>query len=286
MLAEEDPSITELEAYLHESPSDGTETSLPYMPELPLVDAGFPSNYYYPPCQPIGYPSQNEYISCDFIQRSSETSHSPIGLTANGYEEVHDISEQGIQIGHPEQIQMPVQQSTHGESTSKQSNVALFISGFDKLLPSSLATTEAPAPKKSTQKKVRKTKLKPAVVSEWRCVPCNRMFRMERGLLQHNGSYHSGVKPYSCNVCGKRYHDQQTTLQHQRRHTAVDKPFKCEYCTRQYHHPNDLKRHIDLHHGVARYNCKYCGKAFDRNDHVKDHETSHENGTVKRKRRN
>lgn len=121
--------------------------------------------------------------------------------------------------------------------------------------------------------------------SEWQCLPCNRMFRNRGGLLQHNNTHHSGEKPFVCKFCGKRYHAEDAMLQHERRHTFADKPFKCGSCTKQYLHQYDLKRHVDLHHKEAPFTCKYCGKPFDRDDHVKDHETSHENGTVKRRRK-
>ncbi|XP_065086355.1 zinc finger protein 69 homolog B-like [Ochlerotatus camptorhynchus] len=267
MPAEQNPSTAELSAYLYEPSTGATET--------------YRCHYYYSTFQSTECSSRDEYISCDFTKPPADTTHSLIGFVTN------DNLEQSVQKDHHKQIPTSAPKLTNDEP-SDQSNVALSTE-FDKL--QSAAATKTPlvsagVPKKPTQTKVRKPALKPAVVSEWRCVPCDRMFRIERGLLQHNLYFHSGVKPYSCNVCGKRYHDQQTTLQHQRRHAAVDKPFKCEKCTRQYHHPYDLKRHIDLHHGVARYNCRYCGKAFGRADHVKLHETSHDNGTVKRKRKN
>ncbi|EAT42024.1 AAEL006392-PA [Aedes aegypti] len=204
--------------------------------------------------------------------------------------------------------------------TSPYSNVVLYVSGLNHLEPnppripsvveptveivelpsdseleaesvnfcpqSTVATFNGTARKK-LRRGIKNTSLyKPPVISEWKCIPCNRMFRNKGGLLQHKNTHHSGERPFVCKVCGKRFHEEPKKQQHENRHAVTDKPFKCSSCPRQYLHQYDLKRHADLHHKDATFTCKYCGKGFDRHDHVRDHETSHENGTAKRPRKN
>lgn len=184
----------------------------------------------------------------------------------------------GLPPNKPTQINPPVVQSVKLEPLP---SVELFTESKPQ------ATGTSPDGEQQRKRKYAKKYLKPAIVSEWVCVPCNRMFRNKGGLHQHNNSQHSGEKPFACKVCGKRFHNQECFEQHAQKHEKVDKPFKCNLCTKQYCHSYDLKRHVILHHTPnKRYTCRYCDKAFDRNDHVQDHETSHENGTVKRIRRN
>lgn len=138
------------------------------------------------------------------------------------------------------------------------------------------------SPKKKGAKKVKKNLKK--FTSAWNCEPCGRSFKSKGGLLQHNKQIHSGPTPHGCDICGKRYRDFDTMQQHRQRHLMKDKPFKCDECPRQFIRLSDLLRHVNLHHGESRHRCGFCGKAFDRADHLRDHELSHENGTVKKRR--
>lgn len=160
--------------------------------------------------------------------------------------------------------------------------IQLNIVGY--LNPDGTLTSMMPSPKKSRNRrpKPRKTGKLHKIIGDYPCKQCERTFKSKSGLSQHNNSNHSGPMPHQCSICGKRFRDIDIMILHHQRHSQRDKPYKCTDCSKQFMFSTDLHRHVNLHHGVCRFVCSICGKAFDRRDHLRDHEMSHLNGTAKK----
>uniref|UniRef100_A0A1Q3EV92 Putative c2h2-type zn-finger protein n=1 Tax=Culex tarsalis TaxID=7177 RepID=A0A1Q3EV92_CULTA len=145
--------------------------------------------------------------------------------------------------------------------------------------------TVSVAPTKTVRKRGRKPLPKaPVTNSEFHCLPCNKVFKRHRGLLQHNHYHHSGPKEHLCTVCGKKYPTVERLQTHVQKHNDAFKAYGCQHCTKRFSKPFDMKRHIWTSHGEAPFSCSYCDKRFGRLDHVEQHELSHKNKTVIRKK--
>lgn len=166
-------------------------------------------------------------------------------------------SETQVQCTAPQLVaaeKPPVSSGTSETSSQNETQKEELVSG-DSAPATASVTSEV------SKMITGKGQLKPVVVSEWLCSPCNKMFRRQNGLHQ----------------------DEQQLQEHQVRHTAKEKPYKCLECPLQYYHLIDLKRHIELYHGASRHVCKYCKTTIARQDHRILFDKTHENGTVTNK---
>ncbi|KAL1397051.1 hypothetical protein pipiens_010036 [Culex pipiens pipiens] len=159
--------------------------------------------------------------------------------------------------------------------------VIMYIDEHGTLRPYEPTATIAPTPSKPIRKRGRKPLPKaPVTESEFYCLPCNKVFKRHRGLLQHNHYHHSGPKEHQCAQCGKKYPTLERLQAHVQKHNDAFKPYGCSHCTKRFSHPHDMKRHIWTSHGEAPFSCSFCDKRFGRLDHVEQHEISHKNNTV------
>ncbi|XP_062551541.1 zinc finger protein Gfi-1b-like [Armigeres subalbatus] len=194
----------------------------------------------------------------------------------------HTAQPEPVVAAQPQQQMVP--QELAPDNTLFGFPIQLNIVGYlnpDGTLKSMMPSTP-PKKSKNRNPKPRKKVERRNIIGDFPCKQCGRTFKSKGGLCQHNNSNHSGPMPHQCSVCGKRFRDIDIMLLHRQRHSQKDKPFKCTDCSKQFMFSTDLNRHVDLHHGVSRYVCSYCGKALDRRDHLKDHEMSHLNGTAKK----
>ncbi|XP_038106394.1 transcription factor YY2 [Culex quinquefasciatus] len=159
--------------------------------------------------------------------------------------------------------------------------VIMYIDEHGTLRPYEPTVTVAPTASKPVRKRGRKPLPKaPVTESEFYCLPCNKVFKRHRGLLQHNHYHHSGPKEHQCAQCGKKYPTLERLQSHIQKHNDAFKPYGCQHCTKRFSHPHDMKRHIWTSHGEAPFSCSFCDKRFGRLDHVEQHEISHKNNTV------
>lgn len=165
----------------------------------------------------------------------------------------HDMTE--LELVLSDQSKLPVQQTTSTKTTD-------------------LKATKHPRPRCQYQN------------SSFTCEPCGRTFGRRSSLRQHNNVHHSGPREHRCETCGKQFHTVDDLRKHVKRHMAQNKPFKCPECPRQFNYHQDLVRHTAVQHGVAKYECKQCGKRIARQDHLLLHEASHAKQLARKQRRN
>lgn len=124
---------------------------------------------------------------------------------------------------------------------------------------------------------------------EIECPQCSKLFSDLQSLNRHVKNVHERTKNFCCEICQRKFFTKYNLEQHLLRHIRnpesqvkeiiVDtsnksRPFKCEECLSFFMTPGALRQHKTIHTGIRPYVC-WCGVAFRRNDHLKNHVLTH-----------
>ena len=121
-------------------------------------------------------------------------------------------------------------------------------------------------------------------VNKYRCVNCNRTFRLERYLTRHVGLNHKEIEKYECLECNKEFNHKKNLRIHESTAHSKDDPkfhkylqeteekYGCNLCKKQFGRKDCLKRHLRTHkESFPKHSCSQCGKEFKRKDFLKVH---------------
>ncbi|KAG7208499.1 hypothetical protein KM043_014723 [Ampulex compressa] len=126
----------------------------------------------------------------------------------------------------------------------------------------------------------------PECWDKFRCTSCNRSFRDNVRLREHQLSIHEGIKPHQCDVCGRTFHRFYNMKVHRTTHFT----HKCSHCDKNMKRMRDLIKHMKDDHGVepdikrlsprttyisSTYVCRYCGKKLASYQSLINHEHIH-----------
>lgn len=130
---------------------------------------------------------------------------------------------------------------------------------------------------------------------EIRCHQCSRLFSGLQTFNRHVQNVHERKKNFCCEICKRKFFTKYNLEQHLIRHiknpkgvkeividtSNKNRPFKCEECLRFFKTQAALRQHKTIHTDIRPYAC-WCGMAFRRNGHLKNHALTH----TKKKKRN
>ncbi|EGW13439.1 zinc finger protein 473 isoform X2 [Cricetulus griseus] len=94
----------------------------------------------------------------------------------------------------------------------------------------------------------------------YKCSECGRAFCRSTHLHEHQ-QIHSGHRPYQCPECVRSFSRPSHLIRHQLSHTT-DKPFGCAKCKNTFSHKEQLVQHHKVHTIESLYECKQCGEHF------------------------
>jgi uncharacterized Zn-finger protein len=121
------------------------------------------------------------------------------------------------------------------------------------------------------------------------CPECLKHLTNPNYLQKHVDNVHSKIKKFSCEICERKFFTKYNLEHHLIRHIknpqnqvknmTIDtanknRPFKCPDCLLFFKTPQALRQHRMIHTDIRPYQC-WCGKAFRRNDHLKNHKATH-----------
>ncbi len=77
---------------------------------------------------------------------------------------------------------------------------------------------------------------------------------------------------FTCPVCNKTFPRMSKQNAHMKIHSAPEDHYRypCDICGKKFTRPHHVTRHKRMHTGVKPFKCKKCGKAFTREDKLKD----------------
>uniref|UniRef100_A0A182Q0T0 C2H2-type domain-containing protein n=1 Tax=Anopheles farauti TaxID=69004 RepID=A0A182Q0T0_9DIPT len=141
----------------------------------------------------------------------------------------------------------------------------------------------------------------------YHCQPCGKLFKTNRGMLQHNTMYHDAPETHTCHMCERQFLTKTNYQNHMRYHkdhvcsfcnsgwlgepkllehvrTAhPDRQFVCRFCDKKERMKKSLNRHLRSSHGQQAnpYHCGYCGSrsvSFESYETLMDHLNDQHNG--------
>ena len=104
------------------------------------------------------------------------------------------------------------------------------------------------------------------------CEFCDRTFRNQKGMLNHQKKKHKGEeKPYSCSDCKERFASKADRDAHLNVHLAL-RPFQCRFCPKRFKKAHHCREHELLHDVSSQIKCKYCDKGFTTKRYLQMHQ--------------
>ncbi len=101
------------------------------------------------------------------------------------------------------------------------------------------------------------------------CSLCRNQFITQQALDQHNKAKHQNPEKEKCPQCGNLMPKSSLTRHIKNKHpTKKQYAHKCPYCVEEFSHPNQLDKHISLHHG---FECPHCSRRFHSQEYLKLH---------------
>jgi len=94
----------------------------------------------------------------------------------------------------------------------------------------------------------------------FKCLKCQKSFRLKELLKLHQMSKHSDSKPLVCDLCPKRFSILMQIRSHVENHKK-EKRFKCEVCMKSFTFKNNFNDHLERHSGV-KVKCDLCDAEF------------------------
>lgn len=118
------------------------------------------------------------------------------------------------------------------------------------------------------------------------CPSCSRTFIGDRAFEFHTSTgkckkVKAKLKLFRCNLCNEKVFDSIDTLNNHMRSThkcSINRErIACEECNRTFGKLKYLRKHIrELHEMATPFDCKTCGKRFNRKANLLEHELIHE----------
>ena len=96
--------------------------------------------------------------------------------------------------------------------------------------------------------------------NEYICSVCNKQFKSETSLIQHQ-IIHSANNPYVCNVCGAKFLNSSRLKEHTLFHTGF-RSHVCLFCISKFIRARDLNAHMRKRHSDI-VSCNCCGLRFE-----------------------
>lgn len=124
-----------------------------------------------------------------------------------------------------------------------------------------------------TQGLVKHLRVTHALVRNFPCDVCGRMFASKRNVAIHHRT-HTGERPYVCNICGKAFTQHASLFVHSRTHLDVF-PFECDECQFKFRTKGALLAHLMRHSGEKPHKCDVCDRSFRTKFELKRHELIH-----------
>ncbi|OMJ85457.1 hypothetical protein SteCoe_13217 [Stentor coeruleus] len=76
------------------------------------------------------------------------------------------------------------------------------------------------------------------------CNVCNLKFETYRGMRQHYGKIHCGIKKIKCKYCNKRFKDNYAVKYHRKQVHEKSTQVQCYLCSKSLYNKFSFKKHI------------------------------------------
>nr|XP_033788612.1 zinc finger protein OZF-like isoform X1 [Geotrypetes seraphini] len=116
--------------------------------------------------------------------------------------------------------------------------------------------------------------MKDAVEKPFKCTKCDRRFRLESKLRNHQ-SLHTLQRRFICLQCKKGFTHKQHLTRHQKIHEERRVLFICNDCGMSFNHKGNFTTHRRLHTGERPFSCPECGESFNRKADLIIHQRTH-----------
>ena len=103
------------------------------------------------------------------------------------------------------------------------------------------------------------------------CTICGYTTNRSSHTLKRHMVTHSDERPFKCDQCDLRFKETYTLRDHVAEVHVAARDHECSYCQKKFKKGFALKRHLDIHIGNYRAQCKICGKRFVQIDNYKLH---------------
>ena len=109
------------------------------------------------------------------------------------------------------------------------------------------------------------------------CWLCNKGFKTDTELKNHEQTHKEGDKYVPCNVCNKEFKTETKLKKHNQIHTYREKKFKCNQCSAAFFSSFILEDHGLTHTSEKPYSCptKACNKKYNNNGSLFHHMKKH-----------
>merc|ERR1712141_426059 len=106
--------------------------------------------------------------------------------------------------------------------------------------------------------------------TNFQCQTCGKNFTNNRNLMKHIKRIHDPLKEEKikvkkdirCDICNKSFSENRDLNRHKMSPCYI-KDIRCDICKMLFDSAKDLTVHYDdVHEGLTKYQCKFCGKNF------------------------
>lgn len=126
-----------------------------------------------------------------------------------------------------------------------------------------------------TQVEIKNPERKPTPLKPYKCSICNRSFRTENEMYEHEVKHTNTPRRYSCGECNERFNTRVNLQEHYDSLQNNCQSRKCGICGKEFVHANHLRRHMSVHAGIKPHMCFVCDHEFNQKSdltrHVKRH---------------
>ena len=109
----------------------------------------------------------------------------------------------------------------------------------------------------------------------FQCTICQKTYKTRQNLKSHIYTHKVRTKTFQCDICGKSLTRAKTLKIHLQIHSD-ERKFQCKFCGRAFNTLSYMDRHIKcVHENIKRFECNICGKTFSYKHNQQDHMTIH-----------